>query len=117
MMDEKQVVNGNSNAVFAVSNISNVAETVLNQFPKKLRYTSLFLSWSAAVGTDFARISIPYKIIIQNNKKILILKSKKGRSVELQHCSQQILEKVHRFLGEDVFSFLRIIQLDGDYDF
>lgn len=108
-----------SNAVpkDVASSVSSVAEDILNKLPKKPQYASLFSKWRTAVGDDFASISAPYKIVTQNDQKILVLKSKKGRSIELQHCSQQILRKIHYFLGKDVFSFVKIIQLDSDDGF
>lgn len=75
-------------------------------------YISVFNNWSTVVGEEVAEISHPYRVVKSGNKKVLILRSKKGKSLELQHESQKILNKIHNFLGEEVFSQIRIIQID-----
>ena len=106
--------NRNSNTVPNLNDAGSIADFILKKLPKKPPYASLFSEWSAAVGEDFASISAPLKIVTQNDKKILVLKSKKGRSIELQHSSPQILRKIHHFLGKNVFSSVKIVQLDSD---
>lgn len=107
----------NSNAASfssnVATNVSSVVDSIFKKLPKN-QYATLFSEWRSAVGEEFASIAAPLKVVIQNNKKILVLKSKKGRSIELQHSSQQILRKIHHFLGNDVFSLVKIVQLDGD---
>ena len=103
--------NKKSNAVFA-NDIGSITNAILDKFQKQTPYASIFSDWKSVVGEKFASESAPYKILTQGDKKILVLKSRKGCSVELQHCSLQILEKIHEFLGEKVFSFIKIVQLD-----
>lgn len=107
----KTMYNKKSNTVFA-EDIGSIAKVILDKFQKQTPYASIFADWKAVVGEKFASKSAPYKIITQGDKKILVLKSKKGCSVDLQHCSLQILEKIHKFLGKKIFSFIKIVQLD-----
>lgn len=107
----KTMYNKKSNTVFA-EDIGSITKVILDKFQKQTPYASIFADWKAVVGEKFASKSAPYKIITQGDKKILVLKSKKGCSVDLQHCSLQILEKIHKFLGKKIFSFIKIVQLD-----
>lgn len=101
------------NTAFA-ENIGSITDSILKKFQKELPYASIFTDWKEVVGEEFSSKSSPYKIITHCDKKVLVLKSKKGCSVELQHCSLQILEKVHKFLGQKAFSFIKIVQLDAN---
>lgn len=102
----------NSSPIFA-SSIANIAGVLLQKFAsQKPEYSEVFLNWKAAVGESFASISAPYKVLTHNNNKVLVIKSKKGRSIELLHCSQEILRRIHNFLGKQIFSSVKIIQID-----
>lgn len=103
----------NSNVAFA-ENIGNITDGIFNKIANKPPYLPIFSDWKAAVGEDFAEKSVPYKVVTQGNKKILVIKSKKGCSVELQHSSVQLLANIHHFLGKPVFSFIKVIQMDID---
>ena len=106
----------NSNVVFA-ENIGSITNDIFRKIANKPQYISIFSDWTAAVGKEFAAKSLPYKVMTRGDKKILVIKSKKGYSVELQHCSVQILDNIHRFLGKSVFSFIKVIQMDIDEAF
>lgn len=93
-------------------NVAEIADIVLEKLPQKPIYVSIFSDWEAVVGAELASKSAPYKVITQGEKKILVLKSKKGCSIELQHDYPRILEKTHKFLGKQVFSSIKIIQMD-----
>jgi hypothetical protein len=93
------------------SSIGSISESLLkrSQIPG---YAAIFSDWNNIVGNDIGSISTPYKVVNIGAQKTLILKSKKGRSLELQHETQNILNKIHKFLGKVFFSQIRIIQVD-----
>lgn len=96
-------------------NTAEKIDTILNGMLKHIQvpiYAAIFNNWSTVVGEKVAEISSPYKVITSGNKKVLILKVKKGKSTELQHESQKIIRKIDKFLGTKIFSQVKIIQID-----
>lgn len=75
-------------------------------------YTRVFLYWDEIVSKNISEFSFPDKILIIKNKNGLLIKSKKGYAVSLQHSSPQILKALNNYLNEDFFSFIKILQLD-----
>jgi hypothetical protein len=92
--------------------LSDIIDKILQQSHHKPKYLEIFSNWSAVVGTCIASISAPYKIVTAAGKKILIIKCKKGCSVELQHESCKIINKIELFFGNRVFDQIRVIQID-----
>lgn len=97
-----------------VDNIGDITDVILKKFAKTSPYTSIFTRWTDIVGQELASKSKPFKIMTQGDRKILVLKSKKGTSLELQHSTLKILDDVNTFLGGFVFSSIKIIQLDAN---
>ena len=97
------------NCAFAIGDIGS---NILARAGKSPSYIEIFSDWKQVVGEEIAEMSSPHKVITNGNNKVLILKSQKGKAVELQHESQKILKKVHDFLGNIYFSQLKIIQID-----
>jgi hypothetical protein len=95
-----------------VDSIKNIADSVLKKSTVFSKYAAVFIDWASVVGHDISTISIPHKITNIGAEKILVLKVKKGCSVELQHSTEKILDLVHNFLGEKVFSRIKVIQMD-----
>ncbi|MBR1734205.1 MAG: DUF721 domain-containing protein [Alphaproteobacteria bacterium] len=95
-------------------NIGDIADIFIKKNIRKPTYANLFTNWNVVVGSELASKAVPFKIMTQGDQKILVLKSKKGCSTEIQHCSLKILENVNHFLGESVFSFIKVIQMDFD---
>ena len=98
------------NFAFAIGDIGN---SILAKIAPPPTYIDVFLDWERVVGSEISEISSPHKILTNGSNKVLVIKVKKGKAVELQHESRRILEKVHNFLdGATVFSHLKIIQMD-----
>lgn len=93
--------------------INVIFNSLLKHIPMP-NYAEIFNNWAAVVGNKAAEISSPYKVVTSGSKKILILRAKKGKSVELQHESQKIARKIDKFLGAETFSQVKVIQLDSD---
>ena len=99
----------------ARSNISTVGSIVSEIFEKnyeKPKYLALFTEWHEIVGENLSKICVPKKVISQGNHKILVLKTKKGCSLEIQHESEKILHAVNKFLKNNIFDNLVIFQVD-----
>ena len=94
------------------NSLSNVIDNILKNAENRPKYLEIFLDWEVAVGEIIASKSAPYKVINVGRKKVLFIKSKKGRALELQHESPVILEKIHQFLKGHFFDQIKIIQMD-----
>ena len=95
-----------------ISSIGSIASKILEESHGKPTYLNLFAQWSEVVGRNLADICAPQKVMSQGNRKILVLKTKKGCSLEVQHESEKILRTINKFLGKDVFDNLVIFQMD-----
>jgi len=98
---------------YAIS-LGKVVDNILKNAKNKPAYLEMFSDWKIAVGENIASKSAPYKVINVGSKKILVIKSKKGYALELQHESQFILEKIHSFLKGHFFDQVKIIQMDAN---
>ena len=96
---------------YAVS-LSSVVDNMLKNSENKPAYLGIFSNWEGAVGKNIASKSAPYKVVNAGNKKVLIIKSKKGCALELQHESPVVLEKIRQFLKGHFFDQIKIIQMD-----
>ncbi len=100
---------------FPSSNILTVGAIASKIFEKscgKSAYLNLFIHWSEIIGENLAAICAPQKVTFQGNHRLLVLKTKKGRSLEVQHESEKILHAINKFLESDFFDNLVIFQMD-----
>ena len=94
------------------STFSAVLRKIFENSPNKPKYLQIFENWSVIVGDYWASISVPQKIVNNGSQKILVLKTKRGCSLEIQHESEKILKIVNDFLGDKIFDSLLIFQMD-----
>ena len=92
--------------------IGSVAEKILANASKKPAYAALFSDWKKIVGENIAEVCFPEKVTVRGNKRALILKVKKGCSLEIQHESDNILNIINNFFGDKLFDNLVIFQMD-----
>ena len=88
--------------------------------------TSLLSEWPAVVGEELASFTAPDKLVWprrtedreaaspqsawRNDGAILVLKVDGPRAIELQHRSEQILERVNMYFGYRAIAQLRFLQ-------
>ena len=99
-----------------ISTVGSIASEIFEKTHGKPKYLALFTRWSEIVGENLAEICAPQKVSTQGNRKILVLKTKKGRSLEVQHESEKILRAINSFLENDIFDNLVIFQMDINED-
>ena len=99
-----------------ISTVGSIASEIFEKTHGKPKYLALFPRWSEIVGENLAEICAPQKVSTQGNRKILVLKTKKGRSLEVQHESEKILRAINSFLENDIFDNLVIFQMDINED-
>ena len=95
-----------------ISTLGSIASEIFEKTRGKPNYLDLFTYWSEVVGENFAEMCAPQTVTSQGNQKILVLNTKKGCSLEVQHESEKILRAINGFLKNDVFDSLVILQMD-----
>ncbi|GHU12908.1 hypothetical protein FACS189449_07460 [Alphaproteobacteria bacterium] len=92
--------------------VKSIVDSILKNVAGR-HYMAIFCDWRSVVGDYFNSISAPHKVTASGNKKILVLKAKRGFTLEIQHESDNILHMVHGFLGNTCFSAVKVIQMDS----
>ncbi|MDR0632328.1 MAG: DUF721 domain-containing protein [Holosporaceae bacterium] len=92
--------------------IARIAKDLIQKTVNKPDYLEIFSNWNEIVGEQFSTICLPYKAVNLGKDKILILKTIRGRGLEVQHEACKILDLVNNFLKKKTFSQIKIIQMD-----
>ena len=77
---------------------------------------SLIKKWREIIGDNIAKFSWPTKIIfsnIKNSNGIIFLKTKRGRSMEIEFKNEEIIEKLNQYFGYKAINKISIVQ---DFD-
>ena len=77
---------------------------------------SLIKKWREIIGDDIAKFCWPIKIIfsdIKNSNGIIFLKTKRGRSMEIEFKNEEIIEKLNQYFGYKAISKISVVQ---DFD-
>ena len=77
---------------------------------------SLIKKWKEIIGNDIAKFCWPIKIIfsdIKNSNGIIFLKTKRGRSMEIEFKNEEIIEKLNQYFGYKAISKISVVQ---DFD-
>ena len=77
---------------------------------------SLIKKWREIIGEDIAKFCWPIKIIfsnINNSNGIIFLKTKRGRSMEIEFKNEEIIEKLNQYFGYNAISKISVVQ---DFD-
>jgi hypothetical protein len=90
--------------------VACIADQLIAGNENKPDYLEIFSDWRAIVGEDIASVCAPCKVINIGKNKVLVLKTAKGRGLEIQHEICKILDSVHGFLKKNTFSHIKIIQ-------
>ena len=77
---------------------------------------SLIKKWREIIGDNIAKFCWPTKIIfsnIKNSNGIIFLKTKRGRSMEIEFKNEEIIEKLNQYFGYKAINKISIVQ---DFD-
>jgi len=74
---------------------------------------SLIKQWNNVVGNDIAKFCWPIKVIfsnIKNSNGIIFLKTKRGKSMEIEFKSEEIIEKLNQYFGYKAIGKISVVQ-------
>tara|TARA_B100001964_G_scaffold232057_1_gene287396 strand:- start:721 stop:1185 length:465 start_codon:yes stop_codon:yes gene_type:complete len=77
---------------------------------------TLIKKWKEIIGEDIAKYCWPIKIVfsdIKNSNGIIFLKTKRGRSMEIEFKNDEIIEKLNQYFGYKAINKISIVQ---DFD-
>ena len=78
----------------------NLPKIIDKKIKKKIFVeVSLIKQWNNVVGNDIAKFCWPIKVIfsnIKNSNGIIFLKTKRGKSMEIEFKSEEIIEKLNQ---------------------
>mgnify|MGYP001169000540 CR=1 FL=1 len=77
---------------------------------------SLIKNWNKIIGKEIACYCWPIKMVfsnIKNTNGIIFLKTKRGKSMEIEFKHNEIIEKLNQYFGYNAVSKISIIQ---DFD-
>ena len=92
--------------------VAHITQNMVSKITNKPDYLEVFSNWRGVVGSYTASICIPHKAVTIGKDKMLILKTIKGRGLQIQHEALKILDSINKFLHKKTFSQIRIIQTD-----
>lgn len=94
-----------------ITSLTSIVDNILKKNAVYPDYMVVFSNWDKIVGNDIALIASPHKVVSQFEKLILILKVQRGFSVEIQHSSYELLNKINHFIGSECFANIKVIQM------
>ena len=74
---------------------------------------SLIKKWREIIGDDIAKFCWPIKIIfsgIKNSNGLVFLKTKRGRSMEIEFKNEEIIEKLNQYFGYKAIDKISVVQ-------
>lgn len=111
MRNEKVKIMNDLQSSRAVAHIArNIIKKVSTAPPN---YLEIFIRWRDVIGEHVASICVPHKVVNMGNDKILVLKTIKGRGLQIQHEGLRILNSVNKFLKKKTFSKIRVFQTEA----
>jgi hypothetical protein len=93
--------------------VSDISDDLIKKISGKPDYLEIFSNWKNIVGEEIASICEPHKATNRGSDKILILRTVKGRGLEVQHEACKILDLVNAFLKKKTFSQIKAIQTES----
>tara|TARA_B100000470_G_C19715026_1_gene357244 strand:+ start:202 stop:573 length:372 start_codon:yes stop_codon:yes gene_type:complete len=74
---------------------------------------TLIKQWKEIIGQDIAKYCWPIKIVfsdIKNSNGIIFLKTKRGRSMEIEFKNDEIIEKLNQYFGYKAINKISVVQ-------
>ena len=98
--------------------IGNSLPKILDKNIKEKNFVevSLIKKWREIIGDDIAKFCWPIKITfsdIKNSNGLIFLKTKRGRSMEIEFKNEEIIEKLNQYFGYKAISKISVVQ---DFD-
>jgi hypothetical protein len=93
--------------------IFDIMKKLTEKIVNKPDYLEIFLEWEKIVGKELASICAPLKSTNIGKDKALVLKTVKGRGLEVQHEAYKILDLVNSFLKKETFSQIKVVQTES----
>ena len=95
--------------------IGNCLPKVVDKNIKEKNFVevSLIKKWREIIGDDIAKFCWPIKIIfsdIKNSNGIIFLKTKRGRSMEIEFKNEEIIEKLNQYFGYKAIDKISVVQ-------
>jgi hypothetical protein len=92
--------------------VACIARNIIKKAGAVPNYLEIFTKWKDVAGERIAFVCMPHKVINMGNDKILVLKTVKGRGLQIQHEALEILDSVNKFLKKKTFSQIRVFQTE-----
>ena len=95
--------------------IGNTLPRIVDKNIKEKNFieVSLIKKWREIIGEDIAKFCWPIKIIfsnIKNSNGIIFLKTKRGKSMEIEFKSEEIIEKLNQYFGYKAIGKISVVQ-------
>ena len=74
---------------------------------------TLIKQWKEIIGQDIAKYCWPIKIVfsdIKNSNGIIFLKTKRGRSMEIEFKNDEIIENLNQYFGYKAINKISVVQ-------
>ena len=98
--------------------IGNTLPKIIDKNIKKKNFieVSLIKKWREIIGDNIAKLCCPIKVIfsdIKNSNGIIFLKTKRGKSMEIEFKNEEITEKLNQYFGYKAITKISVVQ---DFD-
>ena len=98
--------------------IGNTLPKIIDKNIKKKNFieVSLIKKWREIIGDNIAKLCWPIKIIfsdIKNSNGVIFLKTKRGKSMEVEFKNEEILERLNQYFGYKAITKISVVQ---DFD-
>ena len=95
--------------------VGNSLHKILDKNTKEKNFieVSLIKKWKEIIGQDIAKYCWPIKIVysdIKNSNGIIFLKTKRGRSMEIEFKNDEIIEKLNQYFGYKAINKISVVQ-------
>ena len=77
---------------------------------------SLIKKWKEIIGNNIAEFCWPTKVVfsnVENSKGVIFLKTRRGRSMEIEFKNEEIIEKLNQYFGYKAINKVSVVQ---DFD-
>ena len=77
---------------------------------------SLIKKWKEIIGNNIAEFCWPTKVVfsnVDNSKGVIFLKTRRGRSMEIEFKNEEIIEKLNQYFGYKAINKVSVVQ---DFD-
>ena len=102
----------------ALDKLKKYIENDISNYNTKRNFVEIALikKWKEIIGQDIAKYCWPIKIVysdIKNSNGIIFLKTKRGRSMEIEFKNDEIIEKLNQYFGYKAINKISVVQ---DFD-